>query len=115
MKPTASTEKHCVCDAPANDLTLLQCDGCDKWYHPGCVEKGQWPAKTYANSPDWARKRDVSSYKGKSFMCLTCEPAQPKLKRDSTMQAGKTESMASSKVSVKASDGETVDLSLIHI
>ena len=73
----ATTEKHCVCEAAADDATLLQCDGCDRWYHPGCVGKGQYPPKTYANSPNWAKKRDVSFYQGKAFMCRTCEPDEP--------------------------------------
>jgi len=31
-------ESYCLCRAPAGDLTMLACDGCDEWFHLYCID-----------------------------------------------------------------------------
>ena len=66
---------HCVCKTTDNDPLLVQCDGCDKWYHPACIGKSGYDAKTIQQHKMWAMEMDVQKFMGvdTAFTCLECD------------------------------------------
>ena len=68
---------HCVCNATENDRLLVQCDGCDKWYHPVCIGKGGYDAETVKQHKIWTMEMDVAKLAGDQvFKCLECDEKQ---------------------------------------
>ncbi|KAK5697722.1 hypothetical protein LTR17_023874 [Elasticomyces elasticus] len=70
--PDTLAEIHCLCGTHSSDQGLLQCDKCDKWYHPSCIGKSLYSAETCTKSLNWVRPRDVGHYKNKRFLCHEC-------------------------------------------
>lgn len=75
----AVPQTYCNCAAPDHDLTLVQCDSCDRWWHPGCIGQGQYSPATYQKHKLWARGRDVLVYAEREFRCGECRPVGMKM------------------------------------
>lgn len=45
-RPSPESQPFCLCQQPAGaDSSMVQCDGCDAWYHTTCVGHGKKPAR----------------------------------------------------------------------
>ena len=37
--PIEKWQKHCLCQKPLNpDHLVIQCENCNRWYHPNCIK-----------------------------------------------------------------------------
>ena len=71
--PSTKIATYCVCKT-TDDHLLVQCDGCDKWYHPVCVGKSACDAATIQQHRRWAMEMDVAKLAGNvAFRCLDCD------------------------------------------
>ncbi|KAK5132271.1 hypothetical protein LTR08_009259 [Meristemomyces frigidus] len=68
---------HCVCKTTEADQLLIQCDGCDGWYHPVCIGKSSYDENTVNKDKKWAMEMDVTKWGGEqAFTCLECDKKQ---------------------------------------
>ncbi|KAK4546037.1 hypothetical protein LTR36_002174 [Oleoguttula mirabilis] len=75
-EPPAPPELHCICQTTEHDQLLVMCDDCDKWFHPACIGKSGYDAKTVQQHKAWAMEMDVMKLMGdKAFKCLECDKA----------------------------------------
>ena len=68
-------EGACVCQ-PVTDITdtLVQCEGCEKVYHPQCIGKGRQGYGSYQDNRREALLKDVKFYrKHGGFTCTDCD------------------------------------------
>jgi hypothetical protein len=65
---------HCVCKRPS-DPYLVQCEGCEDWFHPGCVGKGKYSASTYKHARKVGLAGDEKRYREENlaFRCNECD------------------------------------------
>ena len=54
---------------------MVECEKCEKWFHPGCIGKGKYAASTYRHHKRYAREGDEKRYReeGLSFICVECD------------------------------------------
>lgn len=85
MAPTKRTKKaaasrvakdshHCLCKAREDNEFLIQCDRCEKWWHPRCIGKGLYKDSYYRAKREWTQGKDVMYYKDRAFECTECVP-----------------------------------------
>ncbi len=65
-------ERMCICFAANNTEHLVQCLGCDKWFHPKCVRRSHYKDTTWHSKPLWAFEKDVLYYSRNPFSCWNC-------------------------------------------
>ncbi|KAK4540293.1 hypothetical protein LTR36_009605 [Oleoguttula mirabilis] len=80
LATTAASEeihdKHCVCQVRGDNQYLIVCDQCGKWFHPGCIGKGQYAASTYSCNRVRSQRKDADYFVDKEFKCAVCQPVE---------------------------------------
>jgi hypothetical protein len=69
----ADSFTYCICNAPADDITLVQCDKCGDWVHPACQDKSVSALQDNARKRYLARASDVQHYASRPFTCRSCD------------------------------------------
>ena len=63
-----------MCEKP-EDPFLVQCEGCKRWFHPGCVGKGKYAETSYKYARKIALAGDEKMYREQNlgFTCTDCD------------------------------------------
>lgn len=56
-------------------MYLVQCEKCEKWFHPGCIGKGLFTESTYQLQQSRARGCDEERFRDEdaNFSCTECD------------------------------------------
>ena len=79
---------YCICQQPAGDEFMIQCDHCTEWFHGDCVDEEEQNAEYIVN-----------------YFCPTCRQTDPRKFRIRDMLEKNDETKKSGKIDVFVQKG----------